>query len=229
MKTYSELYFFGTAAQMIKFKKDIANFVAKDWRYNVDKNYVTEYLTFTYTGTEEEHAMVCICDSKHNGEQCYRIVNIVPLNTNELSMKQYNHLVNIFYNEIVANYKSIHNDIIIEGPTSDVFNPCDVISEKALKKLKAFCNMANKSTGSSHPCDQERWFEFICQTIDDDRIFDYDTLANFLQDETYWGSKKDAGIAVMGQFAWSPEKAYELASEYEAACNILKYYKETRG
>ena len=229
MKTYSELCFFGTENQILKFKKDIPKYVTSDWRYKTDKNAITEYLTFTYVGENEENAMVCICDSKYNGEPCYRIVNIVPINTDELSMEQYNHLVKLFYEDIVVKYEEFHQDIRIEGPTSDVFDPCDVITETALKKLKSFCNMANKSTGSSHPCDQQRWFEFICQTIDDDRTFDYDTLANFLQDETYWGSKKDAGIGVMGQFAWSPDKAYELAAEYEAACNILKYYKETRG
>ena len=90
-------------------------------------------------------------------------------------------------------------------------------------------NNANKSTGSSHPFDQERWFDFICQTVDDDRIFDYTTLANFLQDETYWGKKSEEFIGVIGEFSWDEEHAYELASEYERACEILQYYKKTRG
>lgn len=229
MKTYSELCFYGTSDQILSFKKDIKQFVTEDWNYNIDKNTIAEYLTFTYTGDKEENAMVCICDSKYNGEPCYRIVNIVPLNTDELSMEQYNHLVKLFYEDIISKYKEVYRELEIVGPTSDIFDPCDVISQTALRKLELFCNMANKSTGSSHPCDQERWFDFICQTIDDNRIFDYDTLANFLQDELYWGAKKSGAIGVMGRFAWSAEKAYELASEYEAACNILKYYRETRG
>lgn len=229
MKTYSELCFYGTSDQILSFKKDIKQFVTEDWNYNIDKNTIAEYLTFTYTGDKEENAMVCICDSKYNGEPCYRIVNIVPLNTDELSMEQYNHLVKLFYEDIISKYKEVYRELEIVGPTSDIFDPCDVISQTALRKLELFCNMANKSTGSSHPCDQERWFDFICQTIDDNRIFDYDTLANFLQDELYWGAKKSGAIGVMGRFAWSSEKAYELASEYEAACNILKYYRETRG
>lgn len=229
MKTYSELCFYGTSDQILSFKKDIKQFVTENWNYNIDKNTIAEYLTFTYTGDKEENAMVCICDSKYNGEPCYRIVNIVPLNTDELSMEQYNHLVKLFYEDIISKYKEVYRELEIVGPTSDIFDPCDVISQTALRKLELFCNMANKSTGSSHPCDQERWFDFICQTIDDNRIFDYDTLANFLQDELYWGAKKSGAIGVMGRFAWSSEKAYELASEYEAACNILKYYRETRG
>ena len=165
MKTYSELCFYGTSDQILSFKKDIKQFVTEDWNYNIDKNTIAEYLTFTYTGDKEENAMVCICDSKYNGEPCYRIVNIVPLNTDELSMEQYNHLVKLFYEDIISKYKEVYRELEIVGPTSDIFDPCDVISQTALRKLELFCNMANKSTGSSHPCDQERWFDFICQKL----------------------------------------------------------------
>lgn len=104
-----------------------------------------------------------------------------------------------------------------------------MISETVLEKLKRFCSVANKSTGSSHPCDQKRWFDFICQTVDDGKIFDYSTLASFLQDETHWGKKPDDFIGVMGSYAWEEEQAYELATEYENLCEVLRYYKKSRG
>ena len=135
MKTYSELCFYGTKDQMLKFKNDIPKYVSTEWRYKNDKNAFAEYLTFTYVGEKEENAKVCICDSKYNGKPCYRIVNIVPINTDELSMEQYNHLVKLFYEDIVVKYKNLHADVRIEGPTSDIFDPCDVISEAALRKL----------------------------------------------------------------------------------------------
>lgn len=56
-----------------------------------------------------------------------------------------------------------------------------------------------RTTGSSHPCDEERWFDFICQTVDDGRVFDYDTLSKFLQDEEYWGKKEKGFLGVIGQ------------------------------
>lgn len=71
---------------------------------------------------------------------------------------------------------------------------------------------------SSHPIDQERWFSFICETVDDGRICDTDTLVEFLQDETYLG---ESGV-------WDEERAWKLASEYESACKILQYYKWTQ-
>lgn len=62
-----------------------------------------------------------------------------------------------------------------------------------------------------------------------ERIFDYSTLADFLQDEIYWGEKSEESIGVIGDYAWDEEHAYELASEYEHACEILQYYKNIRG
>ncbi len=66
-----------------------------------------------------------------------------------------------------------------------MFDPLDYISKEALIKLEQFCFLANKSTGSLHFCDEERWFDFICQTVDDNQILDYDTLYRFLTDEDY--------------------------------------------
>ena len=62
----------------------------------------------------------------------------------------------------------------------------------------------------------------------DGRVFDYDTLLKFLQDEEYWGKKEKGFLGVIGQFAWSEENAEELASEYDNYVRILQYYKKTR-
>ena len=59
-------------------------------------------------------------------------------------------------------------------------------------------------------------------------MFDYDTLYKFLMDEDYWGRKETGFLGVMGHFAWSEEKAGELASEYENYVRLLQYYKESR-
>lgn len=133
-----------------------------------------------------------------------------------------------FYEDIIIPYTASNYEITISAPSSDEFDPTTVITSTALTKLTAFCNGTNKSTGSSQPCDQERWFEFICQTVDDGMMFDCSTLAAFLQDESYWGKKDPEMIGVMGSFAWDEEHACQLASEYEKACAILQFYKETR-
>lgn len=161
-------------------------------------------------------------------EHYIKVCNIVPLQKSQLTIDEYNQLLELFYNDIAKVYGETHEEIKVVGPSSGQFDPLDYISEKALKKLTLFCDAANKSTGSSHPSDEERWFDFICQTVDDRRTFDYDTLFKFLQDEEYWGKKESGFLGVIGCFAWSEENAEELASEYDNYVRILQYYKKTR-
>ena len=188
-----------------------------------------DYILADYVGDQAPHAEVSIYYGKDTWRDGYvKVCNIVPLQKNQLTIEEYNQLLDLFYNDIAKVYGQTHDDIKVVGPSSGRFNPLDYISESALNKLTLFCNAANKSTGSSHPCDEERWFDFICQTVDDGRVFDYDTLSKFLQDEEYWGKKEKGFLGVIGQFAWSDENAQELASEYDNYVRILQYYKKTR-
>lgn len=188
-----------------------------------------DYILADYVGDQAPHAEVSIYYGKDTWRDGYvKVCNIVPLQKNQLTIEEYNQLLDLFYNDIAKVYGQTHEDIKVVGPSSGCFNPLDYISESALNKLTLFCNTANKSTGSSHPCDEERWFDFICQTVDDGRVFDYDTLSKFLQDEEYWGKKEKGFLGVIGQFAWSDENAQELASEYDNYVRILQYYKKTR-
>ena len=51
--------------------------------------------------------------------------------------------------------------------TSTKFNILDYLIEEGKNKLHSFSELANKSTGSNHPNDRERWFDFIIQTYHD--------------------------------------------------------------
>lgn len=229
MKTFRELTFKGTKEQLLKFSKEIGLFVKGDWVLQPATERFKDYLQFSYRGTSLENAIVSIYigDKLQKGE--IMVGNIVPQKKNSLTVDEYNALLLRFYEDIIRPYKEQGTEIIIEPPTDDIFDPRTIISEEALRKLKAFCDGANKTTGSSHPMDRERWFDFICQTVDDDRVFEYSALANFLKDEAYWGTKQEGFIGAMGDYAWSEDKAYELADEYSAAVEVLQYYKKTRG
>lgn len=228
METYRELYFKGEVSELKKFVKDIKNYAIGNWEAKNEKNFGEEYLFFDYVGDNISKARVCIHLGRiQEGE--LKVGNIVPLEKDELKITEYNNILLKFYEEVIEPYKNCGTDLVIDSPSDDKFNPLDVISEKALKKLEAFCNGANKSTGSSHPCDRERWFDFICQTVDDSRMIDASTLATFLKDEDYWGNKPDGYIGVIGKYAWDEDKAYELALEYESLCEIIEYYRRSRG
>ncbi len=230
MKIFRELYFSGTSSDLNKFANEISNYVTRDWRF-VTKETSGEYkshLFFDYIGRKVENARVSIYlgDRINSGE--INVGNIIPLNKNQLSIEEYNEVLMLFYNEVVIPFKNNNDYLNISQPTDDKFDPLTIMSETSLKKLKSFCGGANKSTGSSHPCDKERWLSFILQTVEEDRVIDSDTLFRFLKDEEFWGTKPDDFIGVMGDYAWDEESAYELSMEYETISEAMKYYKENR-
>ena len=229
MKTYRELYFKGTFTQLCDFVKDVKKFAVGNWRVEKQTDRWKDYLFVDYIGEEVDKARVSIYIGNIEKENELKVGNIIPLDKNQLDVDEYNSVLMKFYSDVIKPYKESGTGLSISQPSEDIFNPLTVISEEALIKLKAFCGCANKSTGSSHPCDKERWYDFICQTVEDGRMFDATTLANFLQDENYWNKKSNDTIGVIGDFAWSEEKAYELALEYESLCEIIEYYKRTRG
>jgi hypothetical protein len=224
---YKELIVSGNKSLLDEFRKHISEFSTPDWTYVARDGELEDYVCFDYCGAvfpEAELSFYCGSDAYDEGS--FQVGNIVPLKKNQLDIKEYNSLLDSFYDEVLAPFHRKFSCLAITGPTNDKFDPLSVISEEALRKLKKFCNAANKTTGSSHPCDEERWFDFICQTVVDNKIFDYDTLYRFLKDEDYWGEKDPKLLGPIGHFAWDDEHASELAQEYENYVNILQYYRK---
>lgn len=229
MHIYKELSIVGDKKVLDDFKLLAPSLAHDDWNYVEPKGFKSSYISFDYTGHAVDKSEV----SFYYGPETWRkheikIVNIVPIQKNQLTIDEYNSVLEEFYQDIIIPYRELRPSVRIIGPTSELFEPLNYISDTALKKLEVFCCAANKTTGSSHPCDEQRWFDFICQTVDDDRVFDFDTLYRFLMDKEYWGDNSEAAYSVMGKYAWDEEHAYELASEYDQYVRILRYYKEQR-
>lgn len=221
MKIFRELYFRGTSDKLIEFVHVIDKNVTGDWVLNKYSKLSKDYLIFEYSGNLVEKATVYIYIGKIRGCSELKVGNIVPANKPKLSIDECNAILLKFYDDIIKPYKEAGTKLDISQPSDDIFNPLAVISQEALEKLERFCVAANKSTGSYNPCDRERWFDFICQTVDDGKIFDEFKLASFLQDEDYWGKVQEDG-------AWNEHQANKLASEYDNLCETLNYYIERK-
>ncbi len=216
MKIFRELFIF-SETNLEGLKETLLATKKAGWKSEYSKEF--NAIEFAYYGSKYDKAIVFLTFKFKDG--LAKVTNIIPQEKGELSIEEYNQLLEFFYQTFL--YGLVIDGVEIKQPSSDIFDPLSEISKEALDKLIMFCNLANKSTGSSHPCDRERWLDFIFQTVIDERPFDASLLQRFLSDEDYWGK---VGAGVIGKSAWSQEKAFELSIEYENYYDAMAYCKE---
>ncbi len=131
--------------------------------------------------------------------------NIVPRDKHMLTYEEYNFIAEEFFRRFVEPAARKH------GVTAELTEPQVGLDHwlppHAVEKLRLFSSFANKSTGSAHPMDRERWYDFIMAVHEADSDFDASTLARWLTEEA----------------GWSAERSEELAIEYEFARGLLAH------
>lgn len=135
--------------------------------------------------------------------------NIIPSNSNKLSKDEYNFLLNkfvkVFINKTAADYQA---EVVITKPILEL---TDYVDQDVYDALVAFSEMANKSTGHSHPMDERRWCDFILVSASKEGRLSVDYLEGWLVDH-----------------GWSSDMANELALDYEYGLNLLDYEHNRR-
>lgn len=132
------------------------------------------------------------------------VPNIIPLDSSQLSHDQYNKILENFLDTIVR--PSIAGLQVTAELTGDVLFLKDVVGEDVAALLHSFSVLANKSTGSSHPCDRNRWFDFLIAVQRKRISLNTDLLIHSLMED-----------------GWSEDRAHDLAIEYEFAIGLLDY------
>jgi hypothetical protein len=136
----------------------------------------------------------------------YRVANIVPRKIGELGITKYNVILQDFVESVVRPAATAGGfDVDLTPSQQSLENWMDGSVAAALRR---FSTLANKSTGASHPRDQERWFEFLIAAHRTSARFDPDRLARWL-------------VEVEG---WPGDTAHELAIDYEFALGLLQKY-----
>jgi len=132
------------------------------------------------------------------------VSNIVPHDQGELSYEEYNAIVEDFYRfagPIAARHGARAE---MTAPQADLER---WLTQEAADKLRLFCGLANKRTGSSHPMDRERWYDFLVTADEAGADFSASMLARWLT---------EAG-------GWDEGTAGKLAAEYEFARGLLAF------
>ena len=136
----------------------------------------------------------------------YEVANIVPLELDELGVSGYNDVLNDFVDRIARPaLEECEFNVKITKRRQFI---TDWISQEAAEALHRFSVLANKSTGSSHPSDRRRWFQFIMTVHKDQRKLDTDLLIRWLVEVEDWNA----------------ERAHKLAIEYEFGLALLNEY-----
>lgn len=136
----------------------------------------------------------------------YKVANIVPLEVRELSVARYNDVLNDFVHRIVEPASTDERFLMSLGKREHHLTHWT--SEAAADALHRFSVTANKSTGSSHPADRRRWFEFIFAAHRAQGVLDSDILARWLAEVE----------------EWPPEVVDDLVIQYEFGIALLSDY-----
>lgn len=206
MKNFRDFYLRGNRENLLKFTTSIITKVTGDWQLGNDSRFKEDFIVFTYSGNEVNKASVFLY-TKDIDKFEFQITNIVPTKKNSLDYDEYNEILEKCLNECIipcANECGLLFELTSENVELEKY-----MSSESARKLRKFSTLANKSTGSSHQSDKERWNDFICQTL----IDGHENVTAILG---RWFSEEDG---------WDDENATELVIEYEQGISLLLYYR----
>jgi len=145
-----------------------------------------------------------------DGKGGYKVSNVVPINQGQLGVAGYNAALVDFASTVVSPViKSSGIELVLTSADQTIEDWTDLATAAALKR---FSSLANKSTGRSHPLDEERWLDFIISAHNGGRPLDSEQLSRWL-------------IEVE---RWSDDIAHDLASDYSIGMALLDRYDRTR-
>lgn len=169
---------------------------------------------------DDEDAIVLVRDAFDDvDESClvlwqegegYKVSNIVPRNVGELGITKYNAVLRDFVAKLAepaARVGAFEIDLSSSQQSLD-----DWLDTEPATALRRFSRLANKSTGTAHPMDRDRWYAFLIATHHASKRLDTDQLVRWLVEVEHW----------------SEDTAHELANYYEFALGLLEQYDQSR-
>jgi hypothetical protein len=138
-------------------------------------------------------------------EGSFHVPNVIPIHKHQLARGEYNAILEDFYHRVIGPY--LDTDGVTGTLTESQADLEHWMSPETAQKLRTFSACANRGTGSSHPCDRERWDDFILAAHRDNCRMHAKDLRRWL-------------IEVE---RWSPEVAQQLAIQYDFGREILAF------
>ena len=223
-KVHRNLFFRGNREHLKKFIQRISHYSSDKWNYYVGNDILKQYLLFRFSNNDSSlNAQLSIFygESSLKNEEL-EVGNIVPLNKDQLTIDEYNYILLDFYENIVKKYIAEGSDIEIEGPTTDVFNLKQVMSEKVYSAFMLFCE-ASSGLGESdelNSTEERMWYSFVYNSFLLKERQDKNVLVYAMTDDLTWLQKNNKPMM--------EKKAEALAHRYELEYDILQYFEERK-
>lgn len=210
MKTFQNLYIHLNGYDIETFVENLTKNCNSKWKRAFEREENAKYFrekafSFEYFGNEELPNVGLTLFENENGD--WYVPNIIPLQIREISIDEYNKLLEDFKSSLVN--PAIDNTPIQVELTASEISLEDVIGKEATDTLKRFSALANKATGNSHPLDKERWFEFLITAQKSEKKPSFELLKTTLMEQ-----------------GWSEEFSDELAFEFENGKELLDFVKK---
>lgn len=207
MKTFQNLYIDLNGYDIESFIAQLTKNCGSNWKRAVEREENAKYFgekafAFEYVGENGLPNAGLTLFEKDQG--VWYVPNIVPIESGQLSIDEYNKLLINFKESLVD--PAVQDTAIKVELTKDQVFLEDIVGKKAADALKRFSSAANKSTGHSHPRDEERWFEFLLVTQKSKKELSFDVLE-----------------AILIEQGWSEEWAHDLACEFEYSEKLLDF------
>ena len=208
MKLFGEVDFSVPVEAQEEFFNAIEEKLTNGWHRDKEKekeanHYRSKWYVFICDEIPNRPSAALFVAKREDGS--FWISNIVPKSQGQLSKDEYNNILHEFCNSFIVPVAGSFGTPVKETPGLRTID--DLISADTANKLKQFSSCANKSTGSSHPCDKERWYEFIISCVKNRDDLTTDILEIWLEEE-----------------GWTPEITANLAIEFEQETGLLRHY-----
>lgn len=216
MEVFRELFLHGDDEHLAATVAEMERFLPAHWSRDeasetrLREIAIDDELMYCFTTHEDGHLPCASLYLASNAAGSLYVSNIVPRTKNQLSIGEYNAVLEDFFTHVVQ--PAARRTRVKAELKSDQMDLADWLSPAAARKLRSFSRLANKGTGSSHPLDQERWNDFIVTAHGESSKLDASTLSRWLIEVEHW----------------PPEVAHRLVIEYEFGGDLLTYYDGQR-
>ena len=117
-----------------------------------------DIILFRYGGTKLPQARLALWERADG----YKVTNIVPTNKRELSIAEYNSLLQDFAREVVHPAQSEGDfEVELTDPVCGLENWVSKETAEALQQFSALANKSSTNSYESYPDDAKRWEQFV--------------------------------------------------------------------